>query len=232
MIDEKKITINTQGGPVINGGTFSNVEFVAQKYVYNTEPKHEKEYIDIEEVVEELLQEQKEKEEPLRNRIFQDRIFDTNEYLSRLRNVIASAIDMGDATSLYGKPQEVRITPNAQNEWYYIVKAIEEARITKKFAITHFIEQMMEWFPILFPSSSKEEWEKFKRRLSKSISEEKSLWKHGKMKDVIPLKDMWAKQKQIAMDSVKMERIYAIAYKGLYQNLVDLKDKIAKEKSR
>ena len=64
------------------------------------------------------------------------------------------------------------------------------------------------------------------------ISEEKSLWKHGKMKDVIPLKDMWAKQKQIAMDSAKMERIYAIAYKGLYQNLVDLKDKIAKEKSR
>ena len=52
------------------------------------------------------------------------------------------------------------------------------------------------------------------------------------MKDVIPLKDMWAKQKQIAMDSAKMERIYAIAYKGLYQNLVDLKDKIAKEKSR
>ena len=178
------------------------------------------------------VEHEKNMEKPLRNRIFQDRIFDTNEYLSRLRNVIASAIDMGDATSLYGKPQEVRINPNAQNEWYYIVKAIEEAGITKKFAITHFIEQMMEWFPILFPSSSKEEWEKFKRRLSKSISEEKSLWKHGKMKDVIPLKDMWAKQKQIALDSVKMERIYAIAYKGLYQNLVDLKDKIAKEKSR
>ena len=171
-------------------------------------------------------------EEPLRNIIFQDRIFDTNEHLLTLRNTIASAIDMGEATIMYGKPQEVRINPNVQNEWYYIVKAIEEAGITKKFAITHFIEQMMEWFPILFPSGSKEEWEKFKRRLSKSISEEKSLWKHGKMKDVIPLKDMWAKQKQIAMDSAKMERIYAIAYKGLYQNLVDLKDKIAKEKSR
>ena len=43
---------------------------------------------------------------------------------------------------------------------------------------------------------------------------------------------MWAKQQQLQMDSVKMERVYAIAYKGLYQNLVDLKDKIAKEKSR
>ena len=171
-------------------------------------------------------------EEPLRNHIFQDRIFDTNERLYRLRNTIASAIDMGDATPLYGQPQEVRINPNAQNEWYYIVKAIEESGVAKKFAITHFIEQMIEWFPILFPSSSKEEWERFKRLLSKSISEEKSLWKHGKMKDVVPLKDMWAKQKQIRMDSAKMERIYAIAYKGLYQNLLDLKDSISKEKSR
>jgi hypothetical protein len=29
-----------------------------------------------------------------------------------------------------------------------------------------------------------------------------------------------------------MNRIYAIAYKGLYLSLLDLKDKIAKEKSR
>lgn len=171
-------------------------------------------------------------EEPLRNYIFQERIFDSNERLIMLRSIIASAIDMGDATPLYGQPQEMRINPNAQNEWYYIVKAIEESGVTKKFTITHFIEQMIEWFPILFPSSSKEEWEKFKRRLSKSISEEKRLWKHGKMKNVIPLKDMWAKRNQIAMDSAKLERVYAIVYKGLYQNLVDLKDKIAKEKSR
>ena len=64
-------------------------------------------------------------EEPLRNHIFQERIFDTNERLIALRNTIASAIDMGEATIMYGKPQEVRINPNAQNEWYYIVKAIE-----------------------------------------------------------------------------------------------------------
>ena len=52
MMDEKKITINTQGGPVINGGTFSHVEFVANKYVYHAEPKHEKECIDIEDAEE------------------------------------------------------------------------------------------------------------------------------------------------------------------------------------
>lgn len=171
-------------------------------------------------------------ESPLRNYIFIEKIFDTNERLLRIRNTIASAIDMGDATIMYGNPQDYRINPDAQNEWYYIVKAIEEAGVAKNFAITHFIEQMQEWFPTLFPSESKEEWEKFKRRLSKSISEEKSLWKYGKMKEVVPLKDMWAKQKYLAMDSAKMERVYAIAHQGLLRNLEDLKQEIAKEKSR
>lgn len=171
-------------------------------------------------------------ESHLRNYIFIEKIFDTNERLLRLRNTIASAIDMGDATIMYGNPQDYRINPDAQNEWYYIVKAIEEAGVAKNFAITHFIEQMQEWFPTLFPSESKEEWEKFKRRLSKSISEEKSLWKYGKMKEVVPLKDMWAKQKYLAMDSAKMERVYAIAHQGLLRNLEDLKQEIAKEKSR
>ena len=32
-MSDEKIIINTQGGPVINGGTFTNVEFVANKYV-------------------------------------------------------------------------------------------------------------------------------------------------------------------------------------------------------
>lgn len=49
MMDDKKIIVNTQGGTVITGGTFSNVEFVAHKYVYNAEPKHEMECEGIEE---------------------------------------------------------------------------------------------------------------------------------------------------------------------------------------
>ena len=76
-------------------------------------------------------------ETPLRNHIFQERIFNTNERLLRLRNTIAAAIDMGDATIMYGRPQEMRINPNAKNEWYYIVKAVEEAGVAKSFAVTH-----------------------------------------------------------------------------------------------
>lgn len=183
------------------------------------------------EEVEEIKSEKKE-EVPLRNHIFQHRIFNTNERLKMLRNIIASAIDMGDDTSLYGKPQEIRINPNANNEWYYILKAIKETGVAKDFSSTDFLDQMREWFPSLFSCASPEVWEESKRRLSKSISAEKKLWKHGAMQEEIPLKDMWAKQKTLAMDSAKMERIYAIAYQRLYQNLMNLKQEIAEEKSR
>ena len=171
-------------------------------------------------------------EDPLRNIIFSERLFDSNARLSKLRDTIAAAIDMGDATIMYGEPQEVRINPAVQSEWYYIIKALEEARVTRsKISVTGFIEQVMEWYPMLFPDGTKEEWEKFKRRLSKSISDEKSLWKQGRMKEVVSLRDMWAKGISKQIGSVKANRIYEIAYKGLFRNLETLKAEIEREKA-
>lgn len=167
--------------------------------------------------------------EPIRPGIFDDRIFDSNARLSKLRDTIAAAIDMGDATIMYGQPQQVRINPTVQSDWYYIVKAIEEAKVARNFTVTAFIDQMVEWFPMLFPGESKEQWEKYKRRLSKSISDEKSLWRYGKMKEVVTLRDMWAKRKFVRLDQAKMERVYAIAYKGLYTSLTILKQEIERE---
>lgn len=40
-MNDEKIIINTQGGSVINGGTFSNTEFVAQKIVLNEPSKQD-----------------------------------------------------------------------------------------------------------------------------------------------------------------------------------------------
>lgn len=167
--------------------------------------------------------------EPIRPGIFDDRIFDSNARLSKLRDTIAAAIDMGDATIMYGQLQQVRINPEVQSDWYYVVKAIEEAKVARKFTITGFIDQMVEWFPMLFPDETKEQWEKYKRRLSKSISDEKSLWRYGKMKEVVTLRDMWAKRKNVRLDQAKMERVYEIAYKGLYSNLTTLKQEIERE---
>lgn len=168
-------------------------------------------------------------DEPLRNIIFNELLFDSNARLSKLRDTIAAAIDMGDATIMYGQPQQVRINPEVQSDWYYVVKAIEEAKVARKFTITGFIDQMVEWFPMLFPDETKEQWEKYKRRLSKSISDEKSLWRYGKMKEVVTLRDMWAKRKNVRLDQAKMERVYEIAYKGLYSNLTTLKQEIERE---
>lgn len=172
-------------------------------------------------------------EELLRNVIFSTCLFDTNQRLMDLRRVIAAAIDMGDAAMLYGAPQEMRINPGVMGEWYYIVKAIEEVRVAKsKFTVTAFIEQMTSWFPLIFSScSSSEEWEKYKRRLSKAISSEKSLWKYGKAGEIISLREMWAKRKHLSLDQAKMERVHAIAYKGLFVNLMDLKQDIERERN-
>ncbi|MBQ6064549.1 MAG: hypothetical protein IJK87_13145 [Prevotella sp.] len=171
-------------------------------------------------------------EDPLRNIIFSERLFDSNARLAKLRDTIASAIDMGDATIMYGKPQAMRIDPTVKSEWYYIVKSIEEAKVAHdKLSVTGFIEQMMEWYPMLFPDGTKEEWEKFKRRLSKSISDEKSLWRQGKMKEVVSLREMWAKGISKKIGSAKANRIYEIAYKGLFRNLENLKGEIEREKT-
>lgn len=40
-MSEEKMIINTQGGPVITGGNFSNIEFVAQKFVLNEPSKQD-----------------------------------------------------------------------------------------------------------------------------------------------------------------------------------------------
>ena len=170
-------------------------------------------------------------EEPLRSIIFKEHLFDSNSKLIKLRDTIAAAIDMGDATIMYGKPQQIRINPAVQSEWYYIVKAIEEADIAnRKMSDTGFVEQMVEWFPMLFPDETLEKFKNFKRRLARSISGERSLWKKGKAKQEVTLREMWAKGIAKVIGSAKAERVYEIAYKGLLNNLVALKHDIEREK--
>ncbi len=83
---------------------------------------------------------------------------------------------------------------------------------------------------MLFPDGTKEEWEKFKRRLSKSISEEKNMWRLGKMKKVVSLREMWTRGISKKIGSAKANRIYEIAYKGLLRNLETVKAEIEREK--
>lgn len=167
---------------------------------------------------------QQDEEEPLRNYIFNVQLLDSNAKLVKLRNTIAAAIDMGDDTSLYGEPQEKRINPSNKNEWYYIMKAIVESGVAKSnIADKDFVEQMVEWFPKLFQDEPQETFKEYKRNLAKSISHERSLWKPGMIKEEVPLKEIWAKDMGKTLGTAKAERVFGIAYKGLYLNLNALK---------
>ncbi len=167
--------------------------------------------------------------ESLRPGIFDTRIFDSDERLRKLRATIASAIDMGDATIMYGQPQALRIDPTVQSEWYYILKPIEEASITKGLADTKFVEQMVEWFPMLFPDESPEYFKEFKRKLLRSISAERTRWRKGKTKDVVCLREMWSKRIATMLGDAKANRVWEIAYQGLYTSLTKLKHEIERE---
>jgi hypothetical protein len=176
------------------------------------------------------LEEEKD-ETILRNQIFNGRLFDTNEKLLRLRRVIAHSIDMGEYNAMFGEPNPSTIDPNVQGEWYYLMKALEESEVAKKFSVSSFIDQMIDWYPWLFSFETPEDMQAFKRKMEKSISHEKSIWKYGKAKEVTKLKDMWARYHQANIDYAKVERMFNAAYTGLCVKLVALKQEIAKEKA-
>ena len=202
-------------------------------WIVNYQPKIEHQHIHVNIPDEKTADDVQSKEEPLRNIIFNLRLFNSNVRLAKLRDTIAAAIDMGAYNYTFSQPQDVRINPAVQNEWYYILKALEETKISRpKISVTEFIEQMMDWYPTLFPNGTKEEKDKFKRRLSKSISVEKSLWRQGPLNEVVSLSEMWAKGIDVKMTNDKSRRIFAIAYKGLFRNLERLKVEIECENTK
>jgi hypothetical protein len=176
------------------------------------------------------LEEEKD-ETILRNQIFNGRLFDTNEKLLKLRRVIAHSIDMGEYNAMFGEPNPSTIDPDVQGEWYYLMKALEESEVARKFSVPSFIDQMIDWYPWLFSFETPKDMQAFKRKMEKSISHEKSIWKYGKAKEVTKLKDMWARYNQTNIDYAKVERIFNAAYTGLCVKLVALKQEIAKEKA-
>ena len=167
----------------------------------------------------------------LKNIIFNSKVFDTNEKLLRLRRVIAHSIDMGEYNAMFGEPNPSTIDPDVQGEWYYLMKALEESEVAKKFSVPSFIDQMIDWYPWLFSFETPEDMQAFKRKMEKSISHEKSIWKYGKAKEVTKLKDMWARYNQTNIDYAKVVRIFNAAYTGLCVKLVALKQDILKEKA-
>lgn len=171
--------------------------------------------------------------EQLKNIIFSDKLFDSDYLLNNLRNTIASFIDLGDDNGKLAPAEENQINPGAQNEWYYILIAISEAEIVARARSkdVSFIDQMISWFSWLFHFDSAEEMIRFKRKFAKSISMERSLWKYGAKKEVTAIKDMWARQRSLGIDSTKVARMQPVA-RDLKHKLSQLKSDIQQVKQK
>lgn len=174
--------------------------------------------------VDEVREKPVENQQPLlRVGIFHARLFDSVERLEQLRATIARSIDLGEQGRALVEPHASLVDAKVQGEWYYVMKAIEEAEVAKKFTTPEFVEQMLEWFSWLCEAETSEDREAQVRRICKSISRERNLWKYGKEKEVTALKDMWVRQQVLGIEHAKVERLYNAAYKGLYEDLAALK---------
>ena len=165
----------------------------------------------------------------LDNIIFRTSLFDSDARLTALRNTIASFINLGEDNNKLSVAAENQIEPTAQNEWYYILIAIGEAEVAGRnvFTDVNFANQMISWFPWLFHFDTPEEMAAFKRKFTKSISAERSLWKYGAKKEPTAIKDMWARQRTLGIDYAKLSRLHPVA-NGLKKTLEELKTEIQK----
>lgn len=163
-------------------------------------------------------------EQTLEPMFFNPRIFNSNDRLQQLRKTIGHYIEMGDANDEFGEPTEYRIDLRKNNEWYYLKKAIEEAGIAGSFYVTDLVDMVLKWFPKLHLFDDKEPIEKFKGRISKSVSKEKEKWKY--QNDVTSLKDMLARREALQLNYDDVFKMFQASYKGLYTALIALKKKL------
>lgn len=142
-----------------------------------------------------------EDEEVLENHIFSPSIFDSNDKLVSLRNVIGNALE----------------NLHANNELYWVLAALKEADVLNfQTTDTDFLRQMKEWFP-LHPIISLEI-----NKLQQSISAEKRKWQADG--EIVTLKNLKAKSTRLhLLKREKINRIMAIAYEGLYKELMQLR---------
>lgn len=149
------------------------------------------------------------------NIIFSPRIFTSEIHYELLRKTILAFIHRKDE-----KEEEVatdchyQITPETQAEWYYILKAISEAKVAKqgKLSDINFLRQMQSWYPTLFtPKNENEDTQKMLRRYASSISVERKKWSSGMEKKEVSIRDMFAHSNTLGYEQSKTLRQHGVA---------------------
>lgn len=154
------------------------------------------------------------------NIIFNPRIFTSEAAYAELRDTILSFVKHDGASS----EEKWQIDAASQNEWYYILKAIGEAGVksTDKLTDMNFVSQMVAWFPALFQKKEGEDEKDMKRRIARSISNERGYWKN--CDGEVAIKDMWVHHQQRGYEHAKTLRLHGVAA-GLMRRLLALREK-------
>ena len=162
----------------------------------------------------------------LSNIIFNPKIFTNEQQYAQLRNVILSFINQEEEKV---SKEEYKIDPNIKVEWYFIKKAICEAKVASKHKLTdtNFVRQMRAWFPACFETEKNKEEEKIiVHRYTEAISYERNKWlvkvKESDKKE-IRIKDMISHGQTFNHNESKTRHRFFIS-KKLKKKLEDLKD--------
>lgn len=109
-------------------------------------------------------------EVPLENIIFNAKLFNTNEKLSKLKNVMETFICN---TPIKG---EKKIDASAKNQYFYLYAALWSLPdVLADDSMVKFVRQMALWFPEQIPSDKKGQ-----RNYEQSLSHEKKKWEEEK----------------------------------------------------
>lgn len=163
------------------------------------------------------------------NIIFNPYIFTTEACYRKLYETIRSFIKQREATTENENEtnRSFQINSEIQAEWYYILKAIDEAKVTRrsrKLTDADFLRQMRIWFPASFLMKEDENEEKMIRRYASSLSAERQKWTESSEKQEIAISDMIAHSQKRDRDGLKAIRYHGIA-EGLRAQLEEMKKK-------
>lgn len=105
-------------------------------------------------------------EEPLENIIFNPKLFNTNEKLTKLKNAMKAFISINPAKD------EKKIDASSKNQYFYLYAALWSLPdVLADDSMVNFIRQMALWFPEHILSGKK-----VQRNYELSLSHEKKKW--------------------------------------------------------
>lgn len=145
------------------------------------------------------------------NIIFNAHIFTTETDYERLREAIFAFFKCKNEDK---RDDNHQIVPATQAEWYFILKAIDEAGVTghQKLTTANFLKQMLAWYPSFFiRKNEKEDDGRMLRRYASSISAERNKWTEGIDRHEVSIRNMFALSNTRGYDKAKTLRLHGVA---------------------